>query len=94
MLSFSFYLFQPFEQIEEAFRKAASCGARELFTSLHLLKGKELGEQEKLEWIGRLARHYGGGGGSRRHPRRAFVLANRRWRCQGAQRVGDGRAAA
>ncbi|AGT32295.2 outer surface protein [Geobacillus genomosp. 3] len=61
MLSFSFYLFQPFEQIEEAFRKAASFGARELFTSLHLLNGKELGEQEKLKWIGRLARRYGVG---------------------------------
>ncbi|ASS88618.1 MULTISPECIES: MupG family TIM beta-alpha barrel fold protein [unclassified Geobacillus] len=61
MLSFSFYLFQPFEQIEEAFRKAASFGARELFTSLNLLNGKELGEQEKLKWIGRLARHYGVG---------------------------------
>lgn len=61
MLSFSFYLFQPFEQIEEAFRKAASFGARELFTSLHLLNGKELGEREKLEWIGRLARRYGVG---------------------------------
>ncbi|WP_025950834.1 MupG family TIM beta-alpha barrel fold protein [Geobacillus thermocatenulatus] len=61
MLSFSFYLFQPFEQIEEAFRKAVSLGARELFTSLHLLKGKELGEQEKLKWIGRFARRYGVG---------------------------------
>jgi len=59
MLSFSFYLFQPIEQIEETFQLAAQLGAKQLFTSLHLSKGQELRERKKLDHIGRFASRYG-----------------------------------
>jgi uncharacterized protein len=59
MLSFSFYLFQPLEQIEETFQLAARLGAKQLFTSLHVSKGQELEEQRKLDRIGQFASCYG-----------------------------------
>ncbi|TCK08044.1 UNVERIFIED_ORG: hypothetical protein BDK47_10295 [Anoxybacillus amylolyticus] len=59
MLSFSFYLFQSLEQIEETFQLAARLGAKQLFTSLHVSKGQELEEQRKLDRIGQFASCYG-----------------------------------
>ncbi|OQP03857.1 cell surface protein [Geobacillus sp. 46C-IIa] len=59
MLSFSFYLFQPLEQIEETFQLAARFGAKQLFTSLHVSKGQELRERKKLDHIRQFAFRYG-----------------------------------